>query len=90
MNPYDVQSRCSVCSNLVPDIVYEEHKQTCWANTDNKRVGLENKPKMLYYLIFSIENFNSNGEEESTVSKNKVLGLSAQEIVRHGMRLSSR
>ena len=35
----DVQTKCSVCSNLVPDLVYEEHKQTCWANTDNKRVG---------------------------------------------------
>eukprot|EP00092_Neocalanus_flemingeri_P010867 GFUD01011703.1.p1 GENE.GFUD01011703.1~~GFUD01011703.1.p1 ORF type:complete len:218 (-),score=76.83 GFUD01011703.1:173-826(-) len=37
VNPMDVQTRCSVCSNLVPDLVYEEHKQTCWANTDNKR-----------------------------------------------------
>jgi len=37
VNPYDVQSRCSVCNNLVPDLVYDEHKQTCWANTDNKR-----------------------------------------------------
>jgi len=37
VNPYDVQSRCSVCNNLVPDLVYEEHKETCWANTDNKR-----------------------------------------------------
>jgi len=37
VNPYDVQSRCTVCNNLVPDLVYEEHKETCWANTDNKR-----------------------------------------------------
>jgi len=37
VNPYDLQTRCSVCTNLVPDLVYEEHKETCWANTDNKR-----------------------------------------------------
>lgn len=37
VNPYDLQTRCTVCSNLVPDLVYNEHKETCWANTDNKR-----------------------------------------------------
>lgn len=37
VNPYDVQTKCTVCSNLVPTLVYDEHKQTCWANTDTKR-----------------------------------------------------
>jgi len=37
VNPYDVQSRCSICNSLVPDIVFDEHKETCWANTDKKK-----------------------------------------------------
>ena len=40
VNPMDVQTKCSVCDNLIPDLVYDEHKTTCWANTDNKRVSL--------------------------------------------------
>ena len=29
--------RCSLCDCLVPDLVMEEHRETCWANNRNKR-----------------------------------------------------
>merc|ERR1712059_53767 len=37
VNPMDVQTKCKVCSCLIPELVYDEHKETCWANTDNRR-----------------------------------------------------
>ena len=33
-----VQSRCETCNCLVPDLVFEEHRQTCWAKSDTKKV----------------------------------------------------
>ena len=33
-----VQSRCETCNCLVPDLVFDEHRQTCWAKSDTKRV----------------------------------------------------
>jgi len=37
VNPMDVQSRCPTCNCLVPDLVFDEHRQTCWAKSDTKR-----------------------------------------------------
>ena len=37
VNPMEVQSRCDMCSCLVPDLVMEEHKEGCWGNNANKR-----------------------------------------------------
>ena len=37
VNPMEVQSRCGMCSCLVPDLVMEEHRETCWANNRAKR-----------------------------------------------------
>ena len=37
VNPMEVQSKCSMCGCLVPDLVMEEHKQSCWGNNSNKR-----------------------------------------------------
>jgi len=37
VNPMDVQSRCETCNCLVPDLVFDEHRQTCWAKSDTKR-----------------------------------------------------
>ena len=37
VNPMEVQSRCSMCNCLVPDLVMMEHRETCWANNSNKR-----------------------------------------------------
>ena len=34
-----VQSRCPTCNCLVPDLVFDEHRQTCWAKSDTKRVS---------------------------------------------------
>ena len=33
-----VQSRCETCNCLVPDLVFDEHRQTCWAKSDTKKV----------------------------------------------------
>ena len=33
-----VQSRCETCNCLVPDLVFDEHRQTCWAKSYTKRV----------------------------------------------------
>jgi len=37
VNPMDVQSKCSMCGCLVPDLVMLEHQETCWANDSKKR-----------------------------------------------------
>ena len=37
VNPMEVQSKCSMCGCLVPDLVMDEHKETCWANNSTKR-----------------------------------------------------
>lgn len=37
VNPMEVQSRCSMCNCLVPDLVMVEHRETCWANNSKKR-----------------------------------------------------
>ena len=37
VNPMEVQTRCSMCDCLVPDLVIQEHMETCWANNRNKR-----------------------------------------------------
>ena len=44
--PRQVQSRCETCNCLVPDLVFDEHRQTCWAKSDTKQV------------IFLLKNFN--------------------------------
>ena len=37
VNPMEVQSKCGMCGCLVPDLVMEEHRVTCWANNSSKR-----------------------------------------------------
>jgi len=37
VNPMDVQSKCTMCGCLVPDLVMLEHRETCWANDSKKR-----------------------------------------------------
>jgi hypothetical protein len=37
VNPMEVQSRCPECKCLVPDLVFDEHTETCWAKSDNRR-----------------------------------------------------
>ena len=37
VNPMEVQTKCSMCDCLVPDLVMEEHRETCWGNNSNKR-----------------------------------------------------
>jgi len=37
VNVMDMQSRCDTCKCLVPDLVFDEHQETCWAKTDNRR-----------------------------------------------------
>ena len=37
VNPMEVQSRCTMCACLVPDLVMLEHRETCWANNSQKR-----------------------------------------------------
>ena len=65
-----VQSRCETCNCLVPDLVFDEHRQTCWAKSDTKRVissalWIISKEFGVNYLF--AENCNANGEQEKEI-----------------------
>ena len=59
---HQVQSRCPTCNCLVPDLVFDEHRQTCWAKSDTKRVNCLFFSFASIDLLFPTESGYSDGK----------------------------